>query len=245
MEVVSERVTVPVGTQSMPSYLARPHASGTYPAVLVFQEIFGINRHIRNVTDRVAAEGYVALAPEPFWRWAPGIELGYDEQGLAKGMELMQKVRASEVMADANTAIEWLMRRADVGGRGCGAMGFCFGGHLTYLAACELPIAAAASFYGGFIAVGAPGNDGPPTIERTAKIRGKIICLFGEKDTYIPLDQVERIRQQLQEHEIRHEVVVYPNVGHGFFCDERPDYDQQSAEDAWRRVKALFQEELR
>ena len=94
-------------------------------------------------------------------------------------------------------------------------------------------------------AVGAPGNDGPPTIERTAKIRGKILCFFGEKDGYIPPDQVERIRQELAKQKIRHEVVVYPNVGHGFFCDERPDYSESAASDAWRRVKDLFREELR
>src|SRR5438477_155861 len=116
---------------------------------------------------------------------------------------------------DAAAAMDTLKKRADVGGRGIGAMGFCFGGHVTYLSACELPIAAAASFYGGGIAVGAPGNDGPPTIERTAKIRGKILCFFGDKDGYISADQVERIKQELTKHEIGHEVVVYPSVGHG------------------------------
>jgi len=245
MQVTSERITIPVDGASMPAYLARPSEPGTYPAVLVFMEVFGVNRHIRSVVDRVAAEGYVALAPDVFHRFAPGIELGYDEQGIARGIELMGKVKASEAIADAAAAIEALMKRSDVGGTGAGAIGFCFGGHLTYLMACELPIKAAASFYGGFVAVSAPGNDGPPTIDRTPRIKGRILCLFGEKDGYIPLDQVERIRKALETSKIRHEVVVYPGVGHGFFCDERGDYDQKSADDAWRRVQALFQDELR
>src|SRR5262249_42709789 len=162
-------------------YVAHPKDAGKYPGVLVFQEIFGVNHPIRSVADRVAAEGYVALAPELFHRTAPGIELGYDDAGLQRGIGLMTQVNASEGRADVSATIEALGRRADVGGRGVGAMGFCFGGHVTYLAACELPIAAAASFYGGAIAVGTPGNDGPPTIDRTSKIRGRILCLFGEK----------------------------------------------------------------
>ena len=245
MQTTSERISVPVGGQSMGAYVARPTEPGKYPGVLVFEEIFGVNHHIRSVADRVAGEGYVALAPDVFHRTAPGIELGYDEEGLQKGIALMGKVKASEVIADASAAIDALKARPDVGGRGIGAMGFCFGGHVTYLTACELPIAAAASFYGGFIAVQAPGNDGPPTIDRTSKIRGRILCLFGDKDPYIPPDQVELIRNALARHHIRHEVVVYPNVGHGFFCDERPDYAPDAAADAWRRVTTLFREELR
>ena len=244
MQTTSERLKISVGGASMPAYVARPSEPGKYPAVLVFMEIFGVNRHIRSVADRVAAEGYVALAPDLFHRTAPGIELEYDEKGLTHGLQLMAKVRASEAIADVGAAIETLSKRSDVGGRGVGAMGFCFGGHITYLSACELPIAAAASFYGGGVAVGTPGNDGPPTVERTSKIRGRILCLFGEKDGYIPPDQVERIRAALQQHGIRGEVVVYPNVGHGFFCDERPDYDRASADDAWRRVTALFKDTL-
>lgn len=245
MQIRSERVTVPVGATTMPAYLARPADPGTYPAVVVFQEIFGVNAHIRSVADRVAAEGYVALAPEVFWRTAPGIELGYDEAGLQKGMALMGQVKASAAVADTAAALAYLKARPDVGGRGVGAMGFCFGGHLTYLVACELPIAAAASFYGGFIAVAPPGGDGPRTIDRTPGITGRILCFFGENDGYIPSAQVDEIRAALAAAKVRSEVVVYPGVGHGFFCDARPDYDQRSATDAWRRTTQLFAEELR
>ena len=242
MQTRSENVRIPVGPASMPAYLSRPSNDGKYPGVLVFQEIFGVNRHIRSVADRVAAEGYVALAPEPFHRTAPGIELGYDADGLARGIELMQKVRPDELNADVSAAFEWLGGRSDVGGKGIGAMGFCFGGHVTYRAACELPIAAAASFYGGGIAGGM--GPGPATVELTPKIRGRILCLFGENDGYIPLSAVETIRTALETAGVRHEVVVYPGVGHGFFCDERPDYDAKSAADAWRRVTSLFKDEL-
>jgi carboxymethylenebutenolidase len=243
MKTRSERISVPVadGT-SMPGYLSRPDDGGKYPGVLLFQEIFGVNRHIRGIADRVAAEGYVVLAPEPYHRSAPGIELGYDADGLARGIELVTGLKPDQILADVTAAYEALKARDDVGGKGIGAMGFCFGGHVTYRAACSLPIAAAASFYGGGITgTGAPG---PATVDLTPGIRGRIVCLFGEKDGYIPLTAVDKIRAALAAAGVRHEVVVYPGVGHGFFCDERGDYDEAAASDAWRRVTELFRTEL-
>jgi len=245
MDVTSERLTIPVGNASMGAYLARPTSGGPHPGVVVFMEVFGVNGHIRAVTDRIAGEGYVALAPDVFHRTAPGIELTYDEQGLGRGIELMGQCTASEAMADTKAAIAALQARSDVGGRGIGALGFCFGGHLTYLAACELPIAAAASYYGGGVAVGAPGNEAPPTIARTSKITGRIACFFGADDPYIPAEQAEAVQKALTDAAVRSEVVIYPGVGHGFNCDERGDYNQAAAGDAWLRTTTLFREELR
>lgn len=244
METTSERITVSVDGASMGAYVAKPKDEGKWPGVLLFMEIFGINEHIRSVADRVAAEGYVLMAPDLFHRTAPGIELGYDETGLQKGIGLMGQVKASEVIADVRAALAALQDRSDVGGKGVGAMGFCFGGHVAYLAACELPIAATASFYGGGIAQSAPGNEGPATVDRTGKIEGRVLGLFGDQDTYISADDVAKIRKALEKNDVDHEVVVYPGVGHGFFCDARGDYDEKSAEDAWKRVKALFSEKL-
>jgi len=243
MKTRNERITIPVGDASMGAYLSRPDDGGKYPGVLVFQEIFGVNRHIRSVADRVAAEGYVALAPEPFHRSAPGIELGYDEKGLARGIELMSALTPEQILADVTAAYDALRTRDDVAGKGIGAIGFCFGGHVAYRAACMLPLAAAASFYGGGIA--GTGGPGPATVDLTPGIRGRISCFFGENDGYIPASAVDKIRSTLTAAGVRHEVVVYPGVGHGFFCDERGDYSETAASDAWERVKKLFQEELR
>jgi carboxymethylenebutenolidase len=234
MKTRSERITIPVGESPMPAYLSRPDDGGKYPGVLVFQEIFGVNHHIRSVADRIAAEGYVALAPEPFHRNAPGIELGYDEKGMTRGIELMMSLTPDWILADLTAAYDAIRTRDDVAGKGIGAIGFCFGGHLTYRAACLFPIAAAASFYGGGIA--GMGGPGPATVDLSPGIRGRIECFFGEN--------VDKIRSALTAAGIRHEVTVYPGVGHGFFCDERPDYSETAASDAWRRVKALFREEL-
>jgi carboxymethylenebutenolidase len=115
---------------------------------------------------------------------------------------------------------------------------------MTYLTACETDVAAAASFYGGGIA-GPQGMGGKPsTIGRTAKIKGKILCLFGEKDGLIPPAQVDAIRDALAKAKVDHEVIVYPGADHGFFCDARATYQKEAADDAWQRVKALFRDRL-
>ena len=220
------------------------HDAEVRPAVLVFMEIFGINGHIRDVTERVAREGYVALAPDYFHRTGPGVEYAYDDDGMAKGMGLLSQLVADEMISDAQAALASLRARDDVKGGRIGAMGFCIGGHMTYLTACATDIRAAASFYGGGIA-GSQGPGGAPsTLGRTGEIQGRILCLFGEQDALIPSDQVAAIQTALADAGVRHETIVYPGADHGFFCDQRASYQQEAAEKAWERVKALFAEEL-
>jgi carboxymethylenebutenolidase len=123
-------------------------------------------------------------------------------------------------------------------------MGFCIGGHMTYLTACETDVDAAASFYGGGI-VADPGPGGEAsTVSRTGKIRGRIVCLMGGQDSLIPAEHVQQIREALESAGTNHEVVVYDAADHGFFCDQRATYHEASAKDAWERVKALFSAEL-
>ena len=244
MEIKTERVHVNVDGKTMGGYLARPADATPRPGVLVFMEIFGVNSHIRDVTERVAREGYVALAPDFFHRTGPGVEYGYDQTGMTEGIKLLGTLKADEVVADARAALAFLKRQNFVKGDKLGAMGFCIGGHVTYLTASETEVKAAASFYGGGIA-GEKGLGGQAsTIGRTNKITGRILCLFGGKDAHIPLSQVDAVRAALEKNKIRHEVVVYPNADHGFFCDQRASYDKAAAEDAWSKVKKLFAEEL-
>ena len=246
MEIVTERVEIPLAAGGvMGGYLARPRGAGPFPGVIVYMEIFGVNAHIRDVTERVAREGYVALAPDVFHRSAPGIELGYDEAGMGQGIKLLMQIRADEAIADARDAVAYLRERPELRGKKLGVMGFCMGGHLTYLTACETDVAAAASFYGGGIAAPQGPGGGPGTLSRTPKIRGRVLALFGGKDAMIAPPQVEAIRGALAARGGRDEVVVYPDADHGFFCDQRATYHEASARDAWERVKRLFASELK
>lgn len=244
MEIITERVHASVDGKTMGGYLARPADGAAHPAVLVFMEIFGVNSHIRDVTERVAREGYVALAPDFFHRTGPGVDYGYDQTGFTEGIKLLGGLKADEVAADARAALSFLKRQNFVKGDKLGAMGFCIGGHVTYLTACETEIKAAASFYGGGIAKEQGLGGAPSTVGRTSKITGKVLCLFGEKDPLIPLSEIETIRAELQKNKVRNEIVVYPGADHGFFCDQRGTYDKKAANDAWAKVKKLFAEEL-
>lgn len=245
MAITTQRVSIPLeGGGKMGGYLARPEGSETLPGILVFMEIFGINSHIRDVVERVAGEGYVVLAPDFFHRTGPGVEFDYDDEGMAKGMALYGQLDAEEMIVDARAALRALQSRDDVSGK-FGAIGFCIGGHLTYLAACETDLDAAASFYGGGIAAPEGPGGKASTLSRTGKIRGRILCLFGSEDGMIPQDHVKQIEAELAKAGVEHEVVVYPGADHGFFCDQRASYQKAAASDAWKRVKALFAKALR
>ena len=242
--IQGERVEIPVGDARMGGYLVRPQGAGPHPGVIVWMEIFGVNSHIRDVTERVAREGYVALAPDFFHRSFPGLDVGYDEKGMEVGMKGLTALDADGMIADARAAVSYLRGLSGCTGK-LGAMGFCIGGHMTYLTACETDVAAAASFYGGGIAAPKGPGGKPSTVSRTPKLTGKLVCLFGGKDAMIPAPQVDAIRKALADAKKRHEVVVYDGADHGFFCDKRATYHAASAADAWERVKRLFAAELR
>jgi carboxymethylenebutenolidase len=247
MNIRTEKVQVQVAGEAKPmsAYLAVPEGAGPFPAVIVIEEIFGINQHIRDVTERVAREGYVAIAPHMFHRAAPELDLAYDAASREKGMKLIGTLTAQGWSADLEGTLSFLRSRKDVRGDRIGIMGFCIGGHCAYYAACTTDVKATASFYGGGVATFSPGG-GPPTVSKTAGIRGRILCLFGGQDSMIPPAQVDQIRTALETNKIRYEVVVYPEPGHAFFRDPDPNaYHKPSAEDAWKRVKNLFAEELK
>ena len=243
MEITTENVTLNVDGASMGAYVARPEGAGPFPGVIVWMEIFGVNSHIRDVTERVAREGYVAIAPDFFHRSMPGVELGYDDDGMAKGMQGLGALDADEMIADQGAAIAHLKGRDDCTGK-IGVMGFCIGGHMTYLTACAHGVEAAASFYGGGIAAPQGPGGKESTVGRTGQIGGRILCLFGGQDAMIPQDQVAAIRSALEAAGTNHEVVVYDDADHGFHCDQRATYHEASSNDAWERTKALFAAEL-
>ena len=224
--------TVDIG--GMPAYVARPAGDAPAPAVLVIQEAFGLNDHIRDVTRRVAGEGYVALAPDLYWRGGKGRSVGYDELPAAIG--LMQSIKDPEIVTDVRSAIGWLEKQAFVRADRIGITGFCMGGRVSYLAACELAdkIKASVPYYGGGIPV-----------DKTEKLRCPVLAFFGEKDAFIPLDSVEHLKAEAKRLGKNVEVVVYPGADHGFFCNERASYQKAAADESWQRLKAFFAKHLR
>jgi carboxymethylenebutenolidase len=243
MSLIKEWHDLAVAGGTMRAYVARPAGDQKAPSVIVLQEIFGVNAHIRDVTERVAAEGYVAIAPDYFWRTDPNMELEYNAAGAQRGMSNLKKLDAEQLLQDVKACLKFLQAQTYTTGK-VGTMGFCIGGHVAYLAACEEDITATASFYGGGIASFRPGG-GAPTVALTTNIRGEILCLFGAKDKGITSDHVDTIRRALINGRIPYEVAVYPDADHAFFCDQRAMFHKVSRDDAWRKVKQFFARTLK
>lgn len=207
------------------AYRALPAGGGTTKGgIVVIQEIFGVNGHMRRVTDGFAAQGYAAIAPALFDRLRPGIELGYDDGGVAEGRELRSEVGWDGPLADVQAAIDAAAAYGKVG-----VVGYCWGGSLAFLAATRLTgLACAVGYYGGQIAQYAE--------ERT---RVPVILHFGEKDHGIPMSDVDKVRAAHPDMSI----FLYP-AGHGFNCDERGSYDAASAALALERTLLFFDAKL-
>lgn len=229
MDLAGRMVAVPTTAGTMPAFEARSPGASALPAVVVVQEAFGLNDNIKAVARRIAALGYVALAPDLYWRGGAGRSVGYDQLGEA--IALMQSVGDADLIADVGSAIAYLGSQAGVRADRIGITGFCMGGRVSYLAACALPekIRACVPFYGG----GLP-------VERTPALRAPVLAFFGAEDGFIPLDRVEALQVAARTHGKRVEVVVYPGAGHGFFCDERASFHAPSAQDAWARTTAFL-----
>ncbi len=204
------------------AYRAAP--SGTpRGGLVVIQEIFGVNGHIRRVADGYAAEGFVAIAPALFDRIEPGLELGYGQDDIERGRGLKARAPTDAALRDISAA-----RDAAAAGK-VGVVGYCWGGYLSWLSATRLDgFAAAVSYYGG--GIGSVAEEMP---------RCPVLLHFGEKDHAIPLSEVETVRKAHPDLEIH----VYP-AGHGFNCDERGSYDADSARLARERSLAFLRRHI-
>ncbi len=207
------------------AYVARP-SGPTKGGILVIQEIFGVNGHIREVTDGYAQSGYLAIAPKIFDRIDKDIELGYEEADMGQGIELaFQKLNMEQTLSDLQAAIDELRREQDR----IGLVGYCFGGLLTWLSACDLQgVDAAVSYYGGGVVNHAEKQANCP-----------VMMHFGELDAHIPMTDVEKIRS------------AQPNVqlfsydaDHGFNCDHRASFNQVAANQALERSLEFYAEHV-
>jgi carboxymethylenebutenolidase len=195
-------------------------------AVVVIQEIFGVNHHIRAVCDRLAAEGYVAIAPAIFDRIEPNFTSGYSPDEVTNARKFVANPDWTAMLRDTQAAIDAIKNAAPVG-----IIGFCLGGSIAYAAATKLSgLSAAIGYYGGAVVRFADDKPNVPTQLH-----------FGGKDAGIPLTDVETIKTKRPEVEIH----VYPGAQHGFHCDERASYDKTSADIAWPRSMAFFAKHLK
>ena len=213
---------------SFPAYVAEPVGTPK-GGIVVIQEIFGVNSHIRAVADGYAAAGYLAIAPATFERVRRGVDLGYDAEGMTEGSALKSAVEALPapgVMQDIQAAVEYAAKAGKVG-----VVGYCYGGLLTWRAAESVSgLAAAAPYYGG-------GMTSPDDASRQPKV--PVLAHFGSKDHYISLESVEAFRKAQPGVEVQ----LY-EADHGFNCDQRGSYNAPAAQLARERTLAFFSTHL-
>jgi carboxymethylenebutenolidase len=209
-------------------------------AIIVLQEAFGVNDHIRGVADLLADEGYFVVAPQLFHRDGSP-EIAYDD--FAAAMPFMANLNRQGLTNDLNATTDFL---ATLGfhAANIAALGFCMGGTVSFFAATLGTVGAAASFYGGGVATGRFGL--PPLLELAGDLRCPWLGLYGDLDQSIPVEQVEALREATNAVSVTTEIVRYPEGKHGFHCDARPDsFNEAAAMDARGRALAFFAEHLR
>ena len=237
--MTTQELTIDVNGLRMPCYLARPDGDDPKPAVIVFQEIFGVNHEVKRIAELFASAGYVALAPNYYYRTHPNLNEPYNEEGLQHGFAAAGNVTKANLRTDTSACIAWLDRQTFVAKGSIATCGFCFGGTVAFLSATWPGLKGAIAFYGGMIAAPMPSGE-PEALIDAKDVRVPLLLFFGGKDDYIPKEAVERIDRTLSELGKPHEIVVYPNVGHAFFRESSAALNQNEIADAWSRVQAFL-----
>jgi carboxymethylenebutenolidase len=219
------------GTE-MDAYVAKPQGAAK-AGVIVFQEAFGVNTYIRGVADKMAAQGYLAIAPELFHRTGRGFEVvdgGMDEIAVH-----YQGVTIEGIEADARAAHEWLTSQEGVGDN-VGAIGFCMGGRATYIATSVLPFKGTISLYGGGIA--------PDLLDRVPNLSAPMLFFWGGADARIPRELWSQIPAAMDKAEKSHVDVEISGAPHAYLTDDRPGYHKEAAELTWPLIYAFFKQKL-
>jgi carboxymethylenebutenolidase len=226
-------VTLTTADGDMGLYDVEPEGEAR-AAVIVVQEAFGVNPHIEDVTRRVAAAGYRAVAPHLFHRTGdPVIEYG----DFDKVMPQFAGISEAGLVNDLDASIGYLGEAGFAPAR-IGIVGFCMGGTVAFQASAHRPLGAAVTFYGGGVTEGRFGSH--PMVDLAPQLKAPWLGLFGDEDASIPVDQVEALRSAVAAAPVDTEIVRYGGAGHGFHCDQRPDFHEASAADGWKRALAWF-----
>ena len=227
-DIRTETVQFPTNGETGTGYMAIPEGDGPFPGVIVVQEWWGLDDHIKDVAGRFAREGFVALAPDLYH--------GKVTKEPDEAQKLMMSLNMPQATKELVKATEYLASRPEVSGRGIGATGFCMGGGLALTLATESEhIKAVAPFYGS----------NPSPIDKVANLKGPVAASYAEHDGWITPAVREELDRALSQAGIQHDIKVYPGTEHAFFNDTRPEvHDREASEHAWRRALNLFRENL-
>jgi carboxymethylenebutenolidase len=230
-------VKIPVADGQIPAYRAMPARGGPFPVVLVVQEIFGVHEYIKDVCRRFAKLGYLAAAPQLYARQGDVSQMPDVQEIFAK---VVSKVPDAQVMADLDAAVNWAKKSGKGDVSRMGITGFCWGGRVVWLYAAHNPrLKAGVAWYGRLVGQATDLTPRHP-VDLAANLKAPVLGLYGEADTGIPVETIERMRKALQAAGSPSEIVVYPDAPHGFHADYRPSYRNQPAQDGWKRLQDWF-----
>ncbi|MEH1923695.1 dienelactone hydrolase family protein [Nostoc sp.] len=236
--LVAGAVKIPVKDGEIPAYRAAPATGENFPIVLVIQEIFGVHEHIQDITRRFARLGYLAIAPELFIRQGDVSKLS----SIDEIRPIVAKVPDSQVLSDLDATVKWAKKSAKGNGEKLGITGFCWGGRITWLYAAHNPsVKAGVAWYGRLVGDATELQPQYP-IDIVSTLKAPVLGLYGGKDTGIPLDTVEQVRDRFKSSNSKSEIIVYPDAPHAFFADYRPSYREKEAKDGWKRLLAWFKQ---
>ncbi len=235
--LVAGDVSIPVDDGEIPGYLARPEGDGAFPVVLVVQEIFGVHEHIKDVCRRFAHEGYLAIAPEMFYRQGDVSGLRDFDAILA----IVRQVPDAQVMADLDAAVAYAAGEQGNVAR-LGITGFCWGGRITWLYAAHSELVGAGVAWYGRVTGEASELQPRHPVDVAHELNAPVLGLYGGQDTGIPMSEVERMQAALEAADSPSRFHIYPDAPHAFFADYRPSYREAAAEDAWPRALAWFRD---
>ena len=233
------------GGTDMQIFTAKPSGSGKKPAVIVIQEIFGVNDHMKDINNRFADAGFYAAAPDMFHREGKGVVVPFTE--MAQGAAIRGKLTNDDIINDVTATVEYLKGNPDVDANNIGIVGFCFGGMVSYLAAAKVAgIKAAAIYYGGGILPRPDAPEGTPRLldQTVDSINVPMIGFWGDSDGGIPVVNIDAIESTLKAKGKTYESHTYKGAGHGFFCDARGSYNEAATKDAWPRTVDFFKKNL-
>ncbi len=242
VDLISSMVEIDREGELIPAYLARPGTERHAPGILVIHEIFGLVDHIKDVTDRIARQGYVAMAPDLFFRQG----LPRDLSTMEARLEFFSKIPDRRVLADLDAALDYLRRSNFVVADRLGIIGFCMGGtYSLMLASHNQNLAAAVVFYGRLIYPELGENKPNSPIDLVRDLKCPLLGIFGEADKAVPVQHVRLLEERLKADKKDYEIKIYPDAPHGFFNDTRENYRPGPAEDAWQKVLAFFSKHLK
>lgn len=228
-------------SDGLKAYYGQPEGSGPYPCLLVYIEAFGLNDHFKKLTERFAKEGFATITPDIY----DGEIYSYDD--LDGAIAKLKGMNDDIVMRQTEQCLDWLSNRNEADSNQIGVTGFCMGGRFAFLANAHLAsyFKAAASFYGGGIGSIEKSLGRVTLLDRIVEMKAPMLLWYGSEDQSIQPDELGRIAKAMAEDKKEYHMTCFPDVGHGFFCDDRPSYDEYAAKTSFKHTVGFFRDHLK